>query len=491
MSIAVTVIEQPIHLTVTDGVTQTISIPSVSQINISLGTVAAGIGVPPGGTTGQVLAKKTNTAYDTEWKTGGAGGGSWGDIEGNIDDQIDLAGRLNILCSTGINSGGVLSINSPDDSKFKISAGRGRFVKTSGATVTFTERVWDELIVDGDMTHGSARISLHVIMDEGGVITQVVNKVDIDQYQDYIHFGIVAVVAATNKVAAVYDFQSIAAQPSLRLRQMLYALGSFSIKEGDHVFSANGANLKLNISAGEIIRDGANYGINPKTPDITETAAVDSITFFQPYHSGGVWTYAAVPSPFIDPDYYDNLTDKVPVPTGKWTIKPIYYYPSARFIQYGQAYFDSKQEAINHITDTIQRHPILMEQDFSKRGYVVVKQGATSLADPEMGVVIEAGKYGIGIRGAPVGILSVNGELGPAVTMDASDIAETVDRNYVTDNQASALDAANVPGPANAFATMLDIPSIAEDEIQEAASAVAEAAAFTAGAKIVIRTDLL
>ena len=38
----------------------------------------AGVGVPTGGTTGQVLAKKSNTDYDTEWvnQSGGGGGGN-------------------------------------------------------------------------------------------------------------------------------------------------------------------------------------------------------------------------------------------------------------------------------------------------------------------------------------------------------------------------------------------------------------------------------
>lgn len=37
---------------------------------------ADGVGVPTGGTTGQVLAKKTNTNYDTEWIDTSSGGGS-------------------------------------------------------------------------------------------------------------------------------------------------------------------------------------------------------------------------------------------------------------------------------------------------------------------------------------------------------------------------------------------------------------------------------
>ena len=51
-----------------------------------------GPGVVTGGFTGQVLAKKTNADYDTEWITGGGGGGSaiWGGIAGTLSNQTDL-----------------------------------------------------------------------------------------------------------------------------------------------------------------------------------------------------------------------------------------------------------------------------------------------------------------------------------------------------------------------------------------------------------------
>ena len=59
----------------------------------------AGQGIIGGGTTGQVLTKKSNTSYDLEWKTptGGGGGGSvaWGGITGTLSDQTDLQTALN------------------------------------------------------------------------------------------------------------------------------------------------------------------------------------------------------------------------------------------------------------------------------------------------------------------------------------------------------------------------------------------------------------
>ena len=50
-----------------------------------------GVGVVTGGFTGQVLAKKSNANYDTEWVTGGGGGSAiWGGIAGTLSNQTDL-----------------------------------------------------------------------------------------------------------------------------------------------------------------------------------------------------------------------------------------------------------------------------------------------------------------------------------------------------------------------------------------------------------------
>jgi hypothetical protein len=53
---------------------------------------APGVGVPVGGTTGQVLAKNSNTNYDTEWVD--VSGGAWGTITGTLSNQTDLQAAL-------------------------------------------------------------------------------------------------------------------------------------------------------------------------------------------------------------------------------------------------------------------------------------------------------------------------------------------------------------------------------------------------------------
>ena len=54
-----------------------------------------GVGVPIGGTTGQILAKIDATDYNTQWVTPETGGASdWGDLGGTITDQTDLIAYL-------------------------------------------------------------------------------------------------------------------------------------------------------------------------------------------------------------------------------------------------------------------------------------------------------------------------------------------------------------------------------------------------------------
>lgn len=65
------------------------------------GKASSAAGVPAGGTTGQVLRKKTNTSYDTEWGTGGV---TYGTTAGTACEGND--GRISGLGSGVLNSTG-------------------------------------------------------------------------------------------------------------------------------------------------------------------------------------------------------------------------------------------------------------------------------------------------------------------------------------------------------------------------------------------------
>jgi len=71
----------------------TLEITEQQPIELNFGFGA--VGVPPGGTIGQVLTKSSNADYATTWSTGGGGGSSiWGAITGTLSDQTDLQSAL-------------------------------------------------------------------------------------------------------------------------------------------------------------------------------------------------------------------------------------------------------------------------------------------------------------------------------------------------------------------------------------------------------------
>lgn len=69
-----------------------------------------GVGVPTGGTSGQVLAKNSNTNYDTHWITVSGGGGSITSGGASFDDTVtldlnsDTTESLQILAADGTNA---------------------------------------------------------------------------------------------------------------------------------------------------------------------------------------------------------------------------------------------------------------------------------------------------------------------------------------------------------------------------------------------------
>ena len=85
MSLTLTIVEEN-GLTVTDDRV----VITVGASGPQGATGAAGVGVPAGGTTGQVLAKVSATNYDTQWVTGGGGSGDVVGPASSVDDRVAL-----------------------------------------------------------------------------------------------------------------------------------------------------------------------------------------------------------------------------------------------------------------------------------------------------------------------------------------------------------------------------------------------------------------
>ena len=124
-----------------------------------------GPGVVTGGFTGQVLAKKTNSDYDTEWVTGGGGGGAaiWGGITGTLSNQTELQTVLDAkapssgISPSAISGTAVITTDSRlDDSRTPTGAASGdlsgtypapEVIKLRGYSVSITSPSDNQAII--------------------------------------------------------------------------------------------------------------------------------------------------------------------------------------------------------------------------------------------------------------------------------------------------------------------------------------------------------
>jgi hypothetical protein len=108
-----------------------------------------------------------------------------------------------------------------------------------------------------------------------------------------------------------------------RLRIYTVALGS--INYSGNVYSASDVSMKLGRTAGKAFRFAANYTNDPLDPNMYDSTDEDPINtyFYQKYDSERTTVYS-----FIQPDsYQDSTGNVVAVPTDKWSVQKIYYYP--------------------------------------------------------------------------------------------------------------------------------------------------------------------
>jgi len=220
------------------------------------------------------------------------------------------------------------------------------------------------------------------------------------------HANNIDIKSALTHVHAAFD-------PSARLEDLSHSIGIMNLSGNQ--YGANGVNLNVNKSAGSSHASGANFQVDPKTPDITTDPSMTPMPSVpRSYRDGaGGWTQTSFS--VLNPNNYDDGTGTLPaVPAGNWVAIPLYYIPGlstdstggARQ-QYPQRYFATKAEALADLPDPLFiKNPNLINGTI--RTYCVVQQGTTNLSDTAKAEFVQMGKFsevsggaGAGGGGAP------------------------------------------------------------------------------------------
>lgn len=317
---------------------------------------------------------------------GGSSGGSFF----NLKDGLNLK-------STGLLKGGILSINASDPSKFDLTAGVGVVVDNYTDPLNPTEKivVWDDKTAVEDPYLGLADTT-YVNIDKDGELYFTTLPLDEAERRKYIAIGWLdhplpdseEIVFAKTEPFYNCDIQA-------QLNDFFENFGAFNI-EGN-IYSAYGNDLRVKRSAGKVFDGNSNYDADRSNPHVFATNAEGPIEFVYYYRDGsGGWINSNVPTQYVDPDHYDDGSGTLAnVSSGHWTIQILMYYPisNANDFQYGQKEYATLGEAITALKDPVEISPYNMWDVF--RGWLVVKQGATNLSDPDQALFIPSGKFGL------------------------------------------------------------------------------------------------
>lgn len=319
--------------------------------------------------------------------------------------QTQLDTRINHP-STGIFSGGVLSLGtlsgSPaSTSLFSITAGTGLFVDhyTDPQHPTYLVVSWGAF-TDVSVTNIATQDITFIGIDNTGSIVQL-SSLSSDHHRDYILLGIIShfnrsyIEAVRNDGHPVFDVTA-------RLTDFGHAIGSFNVS--GNVYGPNDSNLMIDKSAGESYQSGANFHINPKSPDITNDIAANVVSWNYSYRDGSGGFILTTPTNTVDPGHYDNGTGTLAtVSTNSWSIQTILFYPEANEhrIEYGQTVYASSTAAKAAIPEIDHTHNTILVTQGIIRCYLVVRGNATNLSLVGDATFVEATRFPGGISSIP------------------------------------------------------------------------------------------
>jgi hypothetical protein len=305
-------------------------------------------------------------------------------------------------CATGALTGGSVSKCPEDETKIHIEAGTSLYVDMTDRDDPIIE------ILSWDDEHFYPAISgvdtkwVGIERTAPGVGSVVVSNKFSQLEKRYITIlGRCWNFSGTDVIEGTGNYKAGAFNNAKTIQDLSYALGTINIY-GNKYYATVSGTMKLSKTHGEAFRFSANYSNSEISPNIYESLTEIDID----YYTYNIFGTNAVQTTDIDCDYYDNDGVRTIVPTDKWTIQRIYYYPvsSITSVVYGQHIYDTYEDAYkNMFTEDVNLNRGTMEGT-TFRAYLIIKQGCDDLTDRTKANIFEASSIGAGGVGSGGGI---------------------------------------------------------------------------------------
>ena len=289
--------------------------------------------------------------------------------------QGKVVSVMNQNAQTGVISFDGLAVNT-DPTKYNIGAGVGYI--SNPQTGEVKKITWSAQTAQ-TTPYLATSVATYVLKNNLGTTVLQNSYPSPEQFRTHIYLGKLAHTTFTTILFAVTE-PNRAYHIAGDFHDLVNTFGS--LNRSGNAITPNGANLQINVSAGETYREGANFLTNRNSPNITTEPTVTATSFRNKFRNGsGGWN--AVNTTTVDPNYYDNGSGILQlVPNNKFTVKVVYRFGGTGTIHmdYGQVVYDDLNAADAGIANSVASDPDT--KGFASRiGWIIIKQGTTSLLD--------------------------------------------------------------------------------------------------------------
>jgi len=312
--------------------------------------------------------------------------------------SLDIGQLLAMNMSTGVVSGGTLSINA-NPALIDIAAMTGYIVDydpTMPVTPTNPSLTYvsTPAFIGQPIIGNPANPLRFWLIDSSGSLIQQETIPTAAERRLNINIGTSLQFGGVN--TTVIDLPTVASQPMSQYVDLANSLGAFSPFGTDNTISANGANLMIDTTGGLQFNRSFQTS-NYLNPHVTSTAAQSPATF----RRATATTILAAAQTTIDVANYDPGGAGVITPIGggvnTTSIHYVFVWGFANLIdqmvvQYGQETFSSLTAAKDNIAKGVYNtNPLFF--DGALAGWICATRNATDLSDPTQAIFVKAPKF--------------------------------------------------------------------------------------------------
>lgn len=313
-------------------------------------------------------------------------------------DISNLGKEIAFNQSTGVRSGGDLSVD-VDPTKFDMAALEAQIIDSTvnGAPTRneFTCPAFNAQTVNNLATQDVT----YILVDASCTITQQASFPSASERRAKAFVGRLNHSNRTSVLFAntIADYLQ---SPMSQVYDLMNSLGAFNIGDGNRI-SANGANLSMNKSAGEMFVASYNYTTNNQSPNNVTNAARTLFSFRYATQT----TLSGSNVTVLDPTNYDNAGTITAIGGGasSASVQRVYLFPSNNItVQYGQTTYSNLAAAIQGIqSETFVVTPTSKGLSIPV-AFIAIQKNCTSLLDTSCSKIIVPNQFG-GTSGASVG----------------------------------------------------------------------------------------